>query len=120
MIGSGLLAALALTASAAAVPAVPAVAAETAATTVAAVQPQADRVLRVYNNIENLIRNNPDGTCTQPELGDLKKKQTNAIIYDTRRPSLAAEDISKYWSAGWLKPGRAYNDGAGLVPLSLV
>lgn len=157
---------------------------------VADVQPQADRVLRVYNNnIENLILNNADGTCTriwgpdhltsmlvddsgrtgtsgvqapdllivqqvrgtgqaqayadqlsakfglptgtyraivawadpepwggshhcsQPELGDLKKKQTNGIIYNTARLSLAA--ISKYWSAGWLKPGRAYDNGAG-------
>ena len=141
----------------------------------------ADRVLRVYNNIENLVRNNADGTCTRisgpdhlasmpvddigrtgtpavqapdllivqqvrgtgqaqayadqlsamfgypagtyraivawadPEewggshrcssqaLGDLKKKQTNRLIYNTRRLSLAAGDISKYWSAGWLK-----------------
>ncbi len=51
--------------------------------------------------------------CSQQSLGDLKKKQTNAIIYNTRRLNLAAGDVSKYWSAGWLKPGTAYNNGAG-------
>jgi len=51
--------------------------------------------------------------CSQQELGDLKKKQTNAIIYNTKRLSLAAGDISAFWSAGWLKPGTAYNNGAG-------
>jgi hypothetical protein len=49
--------------------------------------------------------------CSQQPLGDLKKKQTNAIVYNTRTLSLA--DTSKYWSAGWLKPGTAYNGGAG-------
>lgn len=49
--------------------------------------------------------------CSQQSLGDLKKKQTNGIIYNTRTLSLAA--ISKYWSAGWLKPGTAYNNAAG-------
>ncbi|AQZ61407.1 unnamed protein product [[Actinomadura] parvosata subsp. kistnae] len=49
--------------------------------------------------------------CSQQELGDLKKKQTNAILYNTRTLSLAA--TSKYWSAGWLKPGTAYDNGAG-------
>ncbi|MFB4262383.1 hypothetical protein [Nonomuraea sp. GTA35] len=49
--------------------------------------------------------------CSQQSLGDLKKKQTNAIVYNTRTLSLA--DTSKYWSAGWLKPGTAYNGGAG-------
>ncbi|MGW0431424.1 hypothetical protein ACWDV4_02570 [Micromonospora sp. NPDC003197] len=51
--------------------------------------------------------------CSSQALGDLKKKQTNAIIYNTRTLSLAAGDISKYWSAGWLKPGTAYDNGAG-------
>ncbi|MFB4284579.1 hypothetical protein ACBJ59_55565 [Nonomuraea sp. MTCD27] len=51
--------------------------------------------------------------CSQQELGDLKKKQTNGIVYNTRTLSLAAGDISKYWSAGWLKPGTAYAGGAG-------
>ncbi len=51
--------------------------------------------------------------CTQQALGDLKKKQTNGIIYNTRTLSLAAGDISKYWSAGWLKPGTSYRGGAG-------
>ncbi|MEV0616603.1 hypothetical protein AB0I81_25025 [Nonomuraea sp. NPDC050404] len=51
--------------------------------------------------------------CSQQSLGDLKKKQTNGIIYNTRTLSLAAADVSKYWSAGWLKPGTAYAGGAG-------
>ncbi|HTF08520.1 MAG TPA: hypothetical protein VK659_10160 [Asanoa sp.] len=51
--------------------------------------------------------------CTQQDLGDLKAKQTNALIYNSQRLSLAAGDISKYWSAGWLKPGTAYANGAG-------
>nr|SBO97659.1 hypothetical protein BN4615_P7175 [Nonomuraea gerenzanensis] len=49
--------------------------------------------------------------CSQQDLGDLKKKQTNAILYNTRTLSLA--DTAKYWSAGWLKPGTAYDSGAG-------
>ncbi|TYB55359.1 hypothetical protein FXF51_45670 [Nonomuraea sp. PA05] len=49
--------------------------------------------------------------CSQQDLGDLKKKQTNAILYNTRTLSLG--DTSKYWSAGWLKPGTAYDGGAG-------
>ncbi|MGW6497399.1 hypothetical protein [Nonomuraea angiospora] len=51
--------------------------------------------------------------CSQQSLGDLKKRQTNAIIYNTRTLGLAAGDISKYWSAGWLKPGTSYAGGAG-------
>ena len=51
--------------------------------------------------------------CSDQSLGDLKKKQTNGIIYNSQRLSLADGDISKYWSAGWLKPGTAYQDGAG-------
>ncbi|MGW4800559.1 hypothetical protein ACWEPC_49890, partial [Nonomuraea sp. NPDC004297] len=51
--------------------------------------------------------------CSQQSLGDLKKRQTNAIIYNTRTLGLAAGDISKYWSAGWLKPGTSYQGGAG-------
>jgi hypothetical protein len=51
--------------------------------------------------------------CDDQSLGDLKKKQTNAIVYNTQRLSLASGDISKYWSAGWLKPGTSYNNGAG-------
>ncbi|MEV0806046.1 hypothetical protein [Micromonospora sp. NPDC050200] len=51
--------------------------------------------------------------CSSQSLGDLKKKQTNGIIWNTRTLSLASGDISKYWSAGWLKPGTAYNNGAG-------
>ena len=51
--------------------------------------------------------------CSQQALGDLKKKQTNGIVYNTRTLSLAAGDVSKYWSAGWLKPGTSYRGGAG-------
>ncbi len=51
--------------------------------------------------------------CSDQSLGDLKKKQTNALIYNTQRLSLASGDVSKYWSAGWLKPGTAYDNGAG-------
>ncbi|MGW5161457.1 hypothetical protein ACWEPN_38840 [Nonomuraea wenchangensis] len=51
--------------------------------------------------------------CSDQSLGDLKKKQTNGILYNTRTLSLAAGDVSKYWSAGWLKPGTAYAGGAG-------
>ena len=51
--------------------------------------------------------------CSDQSLGDLKKKQTNGLIYNTRRLSLASGDISKYWSAGWLKPGTSYDNGAG-------
>lgn len=51
--------------------------------------------------------------CSSQSLGDLKKKQTNGIIYNSRRLSLAAGDVANYWSAGWLKPGTAYNGGAG-------
>jgi hypothetical protein len=51
--------------------------------------------------------------CSSQALGDLKKKQTNAIIFNTTRLSLADGDVSKYWSAGWLKPGTAYAGGAG-------
>ena len=51
--------------------------------------------------------------CSSQALGDLKKKQTNGIIYNSRRLSLAAGDVSNYWSAGWLKPGTAYSGGAG-------
>ncbi|MFG1941866.1 hypothetical protein [Nonomuraea sp. NPDC048826] len=49
--------------------------------------------------------------CSRQSLGDLKKRQTNGIIYNTRTLSLA--ETSKYWSAGWLKPGTAYAGGAG-------
>lgn len=49
--------------------------------------------------------------CSDQSLGDLKKRQTNGIIYNSQRLGLAA--VSKYWSAGWLKPGTAYNGGAG-------
>jgi hypothetical protein len=51
--------------------------------------------------------------CSDQSLGDLKKKQTNGIVYNTQRLSLASGDVSKYWSAGWLKPGTAYDDGRG-------
>lgn len=51
--------------------------------------------------------------CDSQDLGDLKKKQTNGLIYDTRRLGLASGDVSKYWSAGWLKPGTAYDNGKG-------
>lgn len=51
--------------------------------------------------------------CSTQSLGDLKKKQTNGIVYNTQRLSLAEGDVSKYWSAGWLKPGTAYDDGRG-------
>jgi hypothetical protein len=51
--------------------------------------------------------------CSSQSLGDLKKKQTNGLIYNTRRLGLASGDVSKYWSAGWLKPGTAYAGGAG-------
>ncbi|MGH8794416.1 MAG: hypothetical protein ACRDXX_17420, partial [Stackebrandtia sp.] len=51
--------------------------------------------------------------CADPDLGDRKKKQTNGLIYNTERLDLASGDVSKYWSAGWLKPGTDYDDGAG-------
>lgn len=51
--------------------------------------------------------------CQDDALSDRKRKQTNGIIYDTRRLDLADGDVSKYWSAGWLKPGTAYDGGAG-------
>lgn len=51
--------------------------------------------------------------CSSQSLGDLKKKQTNGIIWNKRTLSLAGGDVSKYWSAGWLKPGTAYANGAG-------
>ena len=51
--------------------------------------------------------------CSTQALGNLKKKQTNGIVYDSSRLALAAGDVSKYWSAGWLKPGTAYADGKG-------
>lgn len=49
--------------------------------------------------------------CSSQALGDLKKKQTNALVYNSKRLSLAG--VSKYWSAGWLKPGTSYRNGAG-------
>ncbi len=49
--------------------------------------------------------------CDDQSLGDLKKKQTNGIIYNKQRLTLTG--TSKYWSAGWLKPGTAYGNGAG-------
>ncbi|MDI1465236.1 hypothetical protein QEZ54_30135 [Catellatospora sp. KI3] len=49
--------------------------------------------------------------CDDQSLGDLKKKQTNGIVYHSGRLTLT--DTSKYWSAGWLKPGTAYGNGAG-------
>ncbi|MFD6762457.1 hypothetical protein [Streptomyces roseolus] len=57
--------------------------------------------------------------CSDQSLGDLKKKQTNGIIYNTQRLSLAEGDTSLYWSAGWLKPvpgvdpADVYDNGAG-------
>jgi hypothetical protein len=51
--------------------------------------------------------------CSQQSLGDLKKKQTNGLIYNTQRLGLAAGDVSNYWSAGWLKPGTPYGGGSG-------
>lgn len=51
--------------------------------------------------------------CSSQALGDLKKRQTNGIIYNTQRLSLAADDVSAYWSAGWLKPGDEYKKGKG-------
>jgi hypothetical protein len=51
--------------------------------------------------------------CDTKALGDLKKKQTNGIVYNSRRLSLAAGDVSNYWSAGWLEPATAYDDGRG-------
>lgn len=51
--------------------------------------------------------------CSDQSLGNLKKKQTNGLIYNTKRLSLASGDVSKYWSAGWLKPGTPYDGGAG-------
>ncbi|MGI3780395.1 MAG: hypothetical protein ACRYG2_06415 [Janthinobacterium lividum] len=51
--------------------------------------------------------------CATSALGDLKKKQTNGIVYNSARLSLTA--TAAYWSAGWLKPGAAYAGGAGCV-----
>lgn len=49
--------------------------------------------------------------CATKSLGNLKKKQTNGIVYNTR--TLALGEVSRYWSAGWLKPGRSYAGGNG-------
>lgn len=51
--------------------------------------------------------------CADQSLGDLKKKQTNAILYNTKTLDLAAGDVSKYWSAGWLPEGADYDGGKG-------
>ncbi len=51
--------------------------------------------------------------CSSQSLGDLKKKQTNALVYNSQRLGLATGDVSKYWSAGWLKPGTPYGGGTG-------
>lgn len=49
-----------------------------------------------------------------PDLGDLKKKQTNAIIYNSARLTHVA--TSAYWSTGWYSSAKmswSYNNGAG-------
>ncbi|AJE80624.1 MULTISPECIES: hypothetical protein [Streptomyces] len=51
--------------------------------------------------------------CSSQDLGNLKKKQTNGILYNSQRLNLASGDVADYWSAGWLKPGTAYADGQG-------
>lgn len=51
--------------------------------------------------------------CATTALGDLKKKQTNGIVFNSARLSLTAK--ADYWSAGWLKPGTSYAGGAGCV-----
>ncbi|MGH8877817.1 MAG: hypothetical protein ACRD0P_10810, partial [Stackebrandtia sp.] len=51
--------------------------------------------------------------CADQSLGDLKKKQTNAILYNSDVLKLADGDVSKYWSAGWLPEGADYDGGAG-------
>lgn len=48
-----------------------------------------------------------------PALGDLKKEQTNGIIYNTQTLSLA--ETSNYWSAAWPSPTAGYQGGAGCV-----
>lgn len=49
--------------------------------------------------------------CRDRTLGDRKKKQTNAIVYNTH--TLTLTDTSEHWSAGWLKPGADYDRGRG-------
>jgi hypothetical protein len=68
------------------------------------------RALVVWNDPEEWGSSHD---CQTARYSDLKKKQTNGIIYNTARLSLAAGDVSAYWSAGWLKPGTAYDNGAG-------
>ena len=50
--------------------------------------------------------------CEQRSLGELKSRQTNAILYNTA--TLALADSSS-WSAGWLPSGSEYRDGRGCV-----
>lgn len=52
--------------------------------------------------------------CSDPELAQLKKKQTNVIIYNTLRLDRLAK--GPYWSAGWYDDGAwsfPYDNGAG-------
>jgi hypothetical protein len=49
--------------------------------------------------------------CLNRALGQAKKVQTNAIVYNSR--TLTITDTSHYFSAGWLKPGTAYANGRG-------
>lgn len=51
--------------------------------------------------------------CATSALGDLKKKQTNGIVYNSARLGLTAK--ADYWSAGWLRPGATYAGGSGCV-----
>ncbi|MGI3779177.1 MAG: hypothetical protein ACRYG2_00220 [Janthinobacterium lividum] len=49
--------------------------------------------------------------CATAALGDLKKRQTNGIVYNSARLSLTAR--SDYWSAGWLPTDATYRNGDG-------
>lgn len=52
--------------------------------------------------------------CDQPALAAAKSRQTNGIIYNTGTLTLDAVPVR--WSAGWLRPGTRYDQGAGCTP----
>ena len=66
------------------------------------------KTIYVYDNPEEWGSTH---SCNDQSLGDLKKRQTNGIIYNSS--TLTLNDTSAFWSAGWLKPGTSYSGGAG-------
>jgi hypothetical protein len=54
-----------------------------------------------------------DHKCNDEDLGALKKRQTNGLIYNSKRLKIAAGDLTSYWSAGRLNPGARFkSDGS--------